>query len=117
LCHNPIWQKPKSCQTGQLYAFAKLAAGFDLLWLRGGATRKEREAGEPKKNWPGVEAKVFHKRAIRRVVTGIGPGAYSATFETADGPFCQEARVADLLNRNQIQPTWKRLYRWIAGLL
>jgi hypothetical protein len=74
LCHNPIWQKPKSCQTGQLYAFAKLAAGFDFLWLRGGATRKEREAGEPKKNWPGVEAEVFHQRAIRHVVTGIGPG-------------------------------------------
>jgi hypothetical protein len=75
LCHNPIWQKPKGCQTGQLYAFAKLAAEFDFLWLCGGATRKKREAGEPKKNdWQGVEAKVFHKRAIRRVVTGIGPG-------------------------------------------
>ena len=73
LRHDAIRQKSKSCQTRQLYAFAELAAGFDFLWLHSGATGKEKEAGEPKKNdLPGVEAKVFHKRAIRDVVTGIG---------------------------------------------
>lgn len=87
LCHNPIRQKPKSCQTGQLCAFAKLAAGFDFLRLRGGATRKERKAGEPKKkDLPGVEAKVFHKRAIRHVVTGIGPGDIARHFKLLMAP-------------------------------